>query len=185
MSEIKTSLNRVTFATDTLYDFIQVSPAKQKILLVLLGNRNMRDKPLRPSHYFSHAEIAKRTGLKETTVRVLLISLGKTHWIEQVSQRKRYTPDGRLETEYKWSVTKVIEGLARAYEDEIADDAIAGDAVEDAPEIFLFEGVYWRQGGTLEWQCRNQNTRTRNWSDTMLAPDAVLNYFSCDKLNEI
>ena len=176
LQDITTSLNRVTFAFDTLREFISLSSAKQKILLLLLGNRNMREKPLRPSHYFSYSEIAERTGLKEGSVRVLMISLDNDNWVEKVRQRKKYTVDGRLETQHSWSVIKVILGLAKAYadNDEVDDEAIDTD---EAPGIFLHDGKFWRQGGELGWQSRKQDARLHTWSDTMLAPDPVIEYF--------
>ena len=181
LQDISTSLNRVTFATDTLREFIALSAAKQKILLLLLGNRNMREKPLRPSRYFSYSEVAERTGLKESSVRVLIIALSRDNWIEAVNQRKQYTVDGRLETQYRWSVIKVILGLARAYKAETEVDLEDGgtDDVAEAPGIFLHEGRFWRQGGELGWQSCKQDSRARvrTWADTMLAPDAVLEYF--------
>ena len=178
LHDITTSLNRVTFAFDTLREFISLSSAKQKILLLLLGNRNMRDKPLRPSHYFSYSEIAERTGLKEGSVRVLMISLDNDNWVEKVRQRKQYTVDGRLETQHSWSVIKVILGLAKVYEE---DDEAGNEAVDpdDTPSIFLHDGKFWRQGGELGWQSRKQSSRLNTWSDTMLAPDPVIEYFDC------
>ena len=174
---ITTSLNRVTFDTETLREFIALSTAKQKILLLLLGNRNMREKPLCPSRYFSYSEIAERTGLKEGSVRVLMITLDTENWVEKVNQRKRYTVDGRLEMQYRWSVIKVILGLAKTYKEEEAAENVETFDTEDTPGIFLHDGRFWRQGGQLGWQSRKQGARSHNWTDTMLAPDSVIEYF--------
>ena len=65
------SLKRITLSTETLQDFVALSSAKQKILAFLLSNRNTKDK----TNYYSYESIAEETGLKASTVRVLIIVL--------------------------------------------------------------------------------------------------------------
>ena len=94
---------RITFATQTLQEFVALTPGKKKILIFLLARWNRR------TNYFSHADIAEETGLKETTIRVSLASLEKEGWITQTTQRKKYTPKGKPETQFKWRITKDIK----------------------------------------------------------------------------
>ena len=115
------SLNRITLASETMQDFIMLNRAKQQILYFLLLRRNMRKPPLRPTNYFSHAAIAEGTGLKETTVRLSIAWLQKEDWITQISQRKQFTPTGEIEKQYRWILTKVVEGLEEARRNKRSD----------------------------------------------------------------
>lgn len=176
------ALKRITFATDTLQDFIALTPAKQKILIFLLSNRSMRDRPARPTRYFSYQDIVEETGLKETTVRLSIASLTKDGWLTRLNQRKKLTPTGKAENQFKWCITKVLEELEQAFQDEAEAEAeVAAQAhLEnlDADDLFLHDEKLWRPGGSLGWQSRKRHSLNGGWADTTVAPDAVIEFFS-------
>ena len=176
------ALRRITLATDTLRDFIALTPAKQKILVFLLSNRNMRDRPTRPTHYFSYQDIVEETEFKETTVRLSIASLAKEGWITRLNQRKTSTPTGKEETQFKWCLTKVIEELDQAFQDEAEAEAeVAAQAHLDnldVNDLFLHNEKLWRPGGILGWQTRKKHSLNGDWADTALAPDAVIDFFA-------
>ena len=176
------SLKRITLATDTLQDFIARPPAQQKILIFLLSHRSMRDRPLRPTHYFSYRDIAEETDLKETTVRFSIASLTKDGWLTILNQRKKFTPTGKPENQFKWTLTKVIEELEQAFQAEVEAEAEVAAQTHlenmEAEDIFLHEEKLWRLGGSLGWQSRKRNSLNGGWADTTLAPDAVIDFFS-------
>ena len=169
------ALKRITLATDTLRDFIALTPAQQKILVFLLSNRNMRDRSERPTQYFSYRQIAEETGLKESSVRILIIALTKEKWIVRINQRKRYTPQGKKESEFRWSITKVVDELEKTYQEEA--EVVEFDPADD-PNLFLHDERLWRPGGSLGWQYRKRYAQNGGWADTTLAPDAVIDFFS-------
>ena len=176
------SLKRITLATDTLQDFSALTPAKRKILIFLLSNRSMRDRPARPTRYFSLREIAEETELKETTVRVSIIYLTKDGWLTRLNQRETFTPKGETETQFKWCLTKVVDDLEQAFQAEAEAEAEVAAQTHlenmEAEDIFLHEEKLWRLGGSLGWQSRKRNSLNGTWADTTLAPDAVIDFFS-------
>ena len=176
------ALKRITLATDTLRDFIARPPAQQKILIFLLSHRSMRDRPLRPTHYFSYQDIAEETGVKETTVRLSIVYLTKDGWLTRLNQRKKFTPAGKEETQFKWTLTKVVEELEQAFHAEAEAEAeVAAQAYLenlDTDDLFLHEERLWRPGGALGWQSKKRQSLNGDWADTALAPDAVIDFFS-------
>ena len=174
-------LNRITLATDTLLDFIALPPAQQKILIFLLSNRNMRERPTRPTRYFAHQDIADETGLKPTTVRLSIMALTKEGWLTRLNQRQKFTPTGEAENQFKWCITKVVEELKEAFEAEAEAEAeVAAQAHLDnldADHIFLHEERLWRVGGVLGWQVKKKGAINSSWIDTANAPDEVSGYF--------
>ena len=83
---------------------------------------------------------------------------------------------------YKWSLTRFIDDLQDAFEQEEDADETP-EFIEDEAGIFIFEGKSWRQGGTLGWQCRKNHSR--DWADTLLAPDEVLDFFGVNILDQV
>ena len=142
-------LKRITLATDTLQEFVALTPAKQKILIFILSRRNMHNRPTCPTNFFSYRDIAEETGISKTTVRLSVAALLREGWITLVSQRKKYTPGGKPETQYKWIITKVVHALEKTYqEDEAATEVI--DPAAD-PNVYLYKDKLWRPGGALGW----------------------------------
>ena len=174
------SLNRVTMAATTLLDFTLLSSAKQQIVSLLLTNRNLRDKPLQPSHYFSYKDISDKLGLKAGSIRVLVYSLIKDGWLTGTDQAK-HNVDGKWVMRYKWSVTKVDDEIAEVFNVEEEKEDVQQVDFDCNPEDFFFDDTFWRKGGTLGWQRRKRYAR--HWSDTLTAPADVISYFDTEKLN--
>ena len=83
---------------------------------------------------------------------------------------------------YKWSLTRFIDDLQDAFEQEEDADETP-EFIENEAGIFILEGKSWRQGGTLGWQFRKDSSR--NWVDTLLAPDEVLDFFGVKILDRV
>ena len=178
-------LKRITMATDTLLDFLAIPRAQQRILIFMLSHRSMRQRPERPTNYYSLKDIAEATELSETTVRVSIRKLLKAQWIEVISQRNLYTPSGKPETQWRWTVSKVVHELEKAYEKEVVEDTEAEAkpaATHDSTDtdMFLYEDKFWRMAPNGWWQHRKPalNGKKEDWISTKNPPQAVIDFFN-------
>ena len=108
----------------------------------------MRDKPSRPTNYFSYRDIAEATELTPETVRTLIIRLTKDGWLTRQNNRTFYTPQGKPENQYRWTLTKVTFELDAAYKKEDEAEAERQTYIDDSdnPDYIVVDGKVWRVG---------------------------------------
>lgn len=126
----------------------------------------MRDRPLRPTNYISHEEIAEDTNFSIETIRTRIGYLKKDGWIKELTRQKNEL------TRYRYTLERIQMDIERTFEIEDEDETVESDDVN----IYLHNNRYWRIGGALGYQYRRLHSRM--WVDTGEVPNEVENYFS-------
>ena len=155
-------LPRLTIASQTLQDFIDLSRAEQKIIKYLLTRRSMNIRPAHPTAYMTYQEIADATGLKVRSIVNSISTLKRQGWITESG----YIPHQQGEPrKHRWVLNKVNADMVDTYRAE---------AVES--ETYRHDNREWRVGGALGYQFRRIGSR--RWADVYEVPEPVSTFFA-------